>query len=366
MDLAAFRGVLRSLALYRLRPGHHAGLVGLYRPFVRPGGLVFDIGAHVGDRTRAFRALGAEVVAVEPQHAPLSALRLLHGRDPGIAIVAAALGACEGEADLRVNARNPSVSTVSAGFLSAIAGAPGWQAQLWDRIERVRVTTLDRLAAGHGVPDFVKIDVEGHEAEVLAGLSAARAPAALSFEVVAAARDAGLAALDRAAALGYRRFRLSVGETHRFAGGWLDVTGMRRGLLGLPASVNSGDVYAVRDGHPALLPDASGPGAPARFASSGAGQRSASHPDRHSRSAPLAGQRALRFGWPGATGPRNAGEILERYVSEEHCRGATCPGNPDRAPGARAWQRFERDTMFRPLITGSVLPQHPTASEGAA
>ena len=38
----------------------------LYRQFVRSGDLVFDVGAHVGDRVASFRRLGARVVAVEP------------------------------------------------------------------------------------------------------------------------------------------------------------------------------------------------------------------------------------------------------------------------------------------------------------
>ena len=39
----------------------------LYRRFLRPGDLAFDVGAHVGDRVASFRRLGARVVAVEPQ-----------------------------------------------------------------------------------------------------------------------------------------------------------------------------------------------------------------------------------------------------------------------------------------------------------
>ncbi|HET7410954.1 MAG TPA: FkbM family methyltransferase, partial [Paracoccaceae bacterium] len=112
MEVAALAGILRSVARYRLRPGHHAGLVRLYRPFVPPGGLAFDIGAHVGDRVRAFRALGAAVVAVEPGTAAMRVLRLLHGRDARVVLVAAAAGAAEGEADFRVNSRNPTVSTL--------------------------------------------------------------------------------------------------------------------------------------------------------------------------------------------------------------------------------------------------------------
>ena len=54
----------------------------LYAEFVKPGDLVFDIGAHVGDRVRAFRRLGARVIAIEPQPALARTLRLLYGRDP--------------------------------------------------------------------------------------------------------------------------------------------------------------------------------------------------------------------------------------------------------------------------------------------
>ena len=257
-DLAGLRGVLRSIAVYRLRPGHHRGLVSLYRPFVPPGGLVFDVGAHVGDRTRVYRALGARVVAVEPGAAAARVLRLVHGRDPKVVLVPEAVGAAPGEAVLSVNSRNPTVSTLSADLIAGTAGAPGWEGQRWDARARVRVTTLDRLVAAHGAPDFVKIDVEGHEAAALAGLSPANAPPALSFEVVTALRQAGLAALERAAALGYRRFRLSLGESHRFEAGWTDDEGMAQALGALPDAANSGDVYAAMDGHSALRAPAGG------------------------------------------------------------------------------------------------------------
>ena len=143
----------------------------LYGQFVRRGDLVFDVGAHVGDRVAAFRRLGARVVAVEPQPAMVKVLRLLHGRSTEVAIEAAAVGRAAGQTCMMINADNPTVSTASAAFVSAARDAPGWENQHWGNRCRVPVTTLDALIGRHGTPAFIKIDVEGFEAEALQGLS---------------------------------------------------------------------------------------------------------------------------------------------------------------------------------------------------
>lgn len=235
-------GALRALTVYRPTQARNARLMRLYADVVPKGGLAFDIGAHAGDRIAAFRGLGARVVAAEPQPAMLRLLRWRFGRDPLVTLHDVALGAAAGRASLAVNAANPSVSTLSDGFLEAAAGAPGWEGQVWDRRIDVAVRTLDDLIAQHGVPDFIKIDVEGFEAEVLAGLSAP--VPGLSFEVVFAARDLALAALDRARALGYAAFRFSQGETHTFADDWCNGDDMAHFLRTAPERLNSGDIYA--------------------------------------------------------------------------------------------------------------------------
>jgi FkbM family methyltransferase len=241
--LRTARAVLRSLRLYYGDRPRRQAMAALYSGFVGPGDLVFDVGAHVGDRVAAFRSLGARVVAVEPQPALARVLRLIYGRDRHVRIVEAAVGGATGETELLLNIDNPTVSTVSDAFVRAAAGRAGWEGQRWTRRLRVPVTTLDALMAEHGTPAFIKIDVEGFEAEVLSGLTTA--VPALSFEFTTIQREVALACLERCGALGLVRFGAALGESQKLEHRWIDAQAMRAWILSLPDAANSGDVYAL-------------------------------------------------------------------------------------------------------------------------
>src|SRR5262245_30786260 len=102
------RGVMRSLSVYYGHRKRTTAMDLLYRQFIRPGDLAFDIGAHVGDRVAAFRRLGAQVVAAEPQPALVRTLKLLYGRDKNVIIVPRAVGREAGPIPMMVNAANPT------------------------------------------------------------------------------------------------------------------------------------------------------------------------------------------------------------------------------------------------------------------
>jgi FkbM family methyltransferase len=215
----------------------------IYSRFVRLGDLVFDIGAHVGDRTGAFSRLGCRVVAVEPQPPLVALLRRFYGHNAAVRIEPVAIAAESGSIELLVNFANPTLTTASPAFVAAAGNAKGWRNECWGHRLRVPAVTLDQLIERHGEPNFLKLDVEGFEAEALAGLS--RPLQALSFEFTTIERGVAFRCLARCGELGRFRFNAALGETHRLAfAEWVDAEAIARWLEALPDSANSGDIYA--------------------------------------------------------------------------------------------------------------------------
>ena len=241
--MAEWIGLIRSLIVY-WRPGRQRGLRRLYAPFVREGDLVFDVGAHLGDRTAAFAALGARVVALEPQPRIARWLHRLVGHNERIVVRTEAVGARSGTAQLAISCRNPTVSTMSEPWrTNAEKTNPGFRGIRWESSIEVPVVTLDGLIESYGMPSFCKIDVEGYEAEVLAGLS--RPLAALSVEFVAGHLGVAADCIRRLATLGAYRFNVVAGEGRTFAfEAWRGAEEMLAWLENGAGGFSSGDIYA--------------------------------------------------------------------------------------------------------------------------
>jgi FkbM family methyltransferase len=236
-------GLARSLAIYHGIPRRQRRLRDHYRQFVKPGDLVFDVGAHAGNRVRAFAALGCHVVAVEPQPDFARLLRLLFGRRTGVDVVEQAVGASAGRMRLSISERTPTVTTAAESWRDARSGEPDFVGVRWNASLDVESTTLDQLIGRYGTPAFIKIDVEGAELSVLSGLS--RAIEALSFEYLPRAlEDVGRCAA-RLLSLGDYRFNWSLGESYEMtASTWLTAADLMESLHTPEPRRRSGDVYA--------------------------------------------------------------------------------------------------------------------------
>ena len=239
-------GLARSNVIYRGHPLKRHRAHAFYRQFIQANDLCFDIGAHIGDRTAYFLALGARVVAVEPQPALMAVLRRRFGRNPRVTLVAAALGAAPGKARLAIDPANLTVATLSPEFITDAGRSRAFRRVAWREAIEVEVTTLDALIASFGEPAFCKIDVEGYEHAVTEGLS--RPVLGLSLEYLPAALDPALIAIARLNRLGAYRFNRSTGESMALAlPRWLTAAEIGAELRRLDRTDKSGDVYAFLD-----------------------------------------------------------------------------------------------------------------------
>ena len=238
-------GLARSLAIYHGIAGRQRRLRRLYAGFLSAGDLVFDIGAHAGNRVRAFASLGCRVVALEPQPDFARVLRALFGRSSWVVVVEAAVSDAPGRATLSLSERTPTVTTLAPEWRDARAKEAGFAGVDWNRRIEVETTTLDFLIERFGAPAFIKIDCEGSEAAILAGLTLA--VPALSFEYLPWTPAEAEACLARLTALGSYQFNWSVCESFLLASDrWLTSRELLEALRTPDAQRRAGDVYARR------------------------------------------------------------------------------------------------------------------------
>jgi FkbM family methyltransferase len=165
VDLAG--ASVRSPGALPIRLSVVAGNMRLHRLMdraIRPGATVVDVGANIGYNTvYASRRVGpaGRVVAVEPASDNLRVLRenITANALENVVVHTVAAGRAR---ELRTLFLRGDVSAVNSLFAESVyATVTG--------VEQVRVAPLDDLVEGDA--DLVKIDVEGAELDVLAGMT---------------------------------------------------------------------------------------------------------------------------------------------------------------------------------------------------
>jgi FkbM family methyltransferase len=242
-DLKSRWGLLRSELIYLWKPFSRRRLRRFYSRFVQPGALCFDIGAHLGSRSRAFLDLGGRVIAVEPQPQFAAYLQKRWGGERRFMLIPKAVGAQPGIATLHINRMNPTISTLAPDSWRRAMAAAAAQPEHWDHPLEVETTTLDRLIEEYGLPDFCKIDVEGFEEQALTGLSYPLP--ALSFEFISFEKAGASACIRRLMSVGAYRFNWSLRERLRLESpSWVDAPRVEQMLGALGHRIVSGDIYA--------------------------------------------------------------------------------------------------------------------------
>lgn len=138
---------------------HQVGEDRLFLHLVRPGDVVYDVGANIGYTPLLFAhaaSPGGRVLAFEPS--PRS-FRFLQGsiqENAAIEAINIALSDHEGTMDFF---EAESLETSSLVPVQGISPIP------------VPIRTLDQFATGRDEPTFIKVDVEGHEPAVFRGMA---------------------------------------------------------------------------------------------------------------------------------------------------------------------------------------------------
>jgi FkbM family methyltransferase len=139
-------------------------MVALFGKVVRPGDTVLDVGANIGCTTLLFGQLARQVFSFEPSPTTFAWLRrnVAASELANITLVNAGLGREPGTFELNFAADNRS-----GGFV-----ADQVKASEGHRSEQIAILKGDDWVRAnlHGALDFVKIDVEGFERNVIEGL----------------------------------------------------------------------------------------------------------------------------------------------------------------------------------------------------
>jgi len=140
--------------------------------------LIYDVGLHNGDDTTYYLSKGFNVVAIEadPVQADKAKKKFSSYVDRGqLKVLNIGVAAEEGEFEFYINEAHPEWNSFDLSITSR-DGLP------WHTI-KAKATSFDKIIFEHGVPYYLKVDIEGHDYLCIKGLDKNNLPKYMSVEV---------------------------------------------------------------------------------------------------------------------------------------------------------------------------------------
>lgn len=171
------------------------------RSILRPGSLCFDIGAHHGESATRLLAehCAGSVVSVEAERENHAILCHTHHGNDRVVCIHAAVTAHAGFVQVHRAAAQDGLSTLLPVEWRHLYPDADLQPP-----QTVVGITLSDLFCEYGEPEYVKVDVEGYEEEVITGMRYTMTPPRyISIEFHGARIDVATNALKMLAGMGY-------------------------------------------------------------------------------------------------------------------------------------------------------------------
>lgn len=140
-----------------------------YSNFLNKNSIVFEVGANVGDKTEILSSIAKKVYAFEPAPNCLKHLYSRFNKKSNVQIIPLGISNQKGISILYISDYH-TMNTLSTQFIDNVTKnfsfKPNWNQQI-----EIHTTTLDDFIKESIKPDYIKLDIEGHEIYALKGLS---------------------------------------------------------------------------------------------------------------------------------------------------------------------------------------------------
>jgi FkbM family methyltransferase len=150
--------------------------IAFYKKILGHSNLIFDVGANGGSKTNIYLKVSKKVLCIEPDKSCVDILNSRFKNKNNVTVVPVGISDLEGKEIFYIEGKGSCLNTFSSKWRDTLEQEKPFWYQEGESVSftenyEVEVTTLDRLIKAYGIPDYIKLDIEGYEKNALKGLS---------------------------------------------------------------------------------------------------------------------------------------------------------------------------------------------------